>query len=323
MKDKKLISIVVPVFNEADNIDAFLREVLSIIEPLSERYAFEILFSDNHSTDGTFEALITHAQHEKRIRIIRLSRNFGFQRSILTAYRNARGDAAIQLDCDLQDPPRLIEEFLRQWEDGYAVVYGVRRSRPESWALHTTRRTFYRLVDALSDIDLPHHAGDFRLVDRRILDLLAKADDRNPYLRGMIARYGFRQIGVPYDRAIREKGESKFSLGDYFRIALDGIVSQSVVPLRLATYTGLLIACLTFVATILYMIGNIVLGATWPPGFATTTVLILFGISVNALFLGIIGEYLARIYHQSVGGPIAIIEQQHPKSLIIETEKPE
>ena len=313
MADKKLISFVVPVFNEQENIEAFLDALNTETKKLAKRYDFEILFTDNHSTDETFKLLSERAKKDTRIRVIRFSRNFGYQRSILTAYANARGDAAIQLDCDLQDPPALIETFLDHWEDGHAVVYGIRRSRKEGWFLDWARRMFYRLVDALADIDLPHHAGDFRLVDRRVLDLMAASQDRNPYLRGMIARYGFKQIGVPYDREARHRGISKFSPGEYFSIAFDGIVSQSVIPLRLATYTGLIVAVATFAAILVYSIGHALFGATWPPGFATQTVLILFGISINALFLGIIGEYVARIYQQSVKGPVTIVEQVTPE----------
>ena len=313
MTDKKLISFVVPVFNEQENIGPFLDALNAVIADLSKRYDFEILFTDNHSTDDTFEQLAARAERDKRIRVIRFSRNFGYQRSILTAYANAMGDAAIQLDCDLQDPPELVKEFLRLWEEGKAVVYGVRRSRQEGWLINAARRIFYRLIDWLSDIDLPHHAGDFRLVDRRVLDLVVATEDRNPYLRGMIARHGFRQAGVPYDRKPRHKGTSKFSFGEYFSIAFDGIVSQSVVPLRIATYTGLIIAAIMFIAILVYSIGHTLFGATWPPGWATTTVLILFGISINALFLGIIGEYVARIYQQSIKGPITIIDQTIPE----------
>jgi glycosyltransferase involved in cell wall biosynthesis len=322
MVDKKLVSFVIPVFNEQENIEPFLYALDTEIAELSDRYDFEILFTDNHSTDNTFQTLSDRAKKDKRIRVIRFSRNFGYQRSILTAYANAQGDAAIQLDCDLQDPPSLVGEFLRLWEEGNAVVYGIRQTRKEGWLLHTARRAFYRLVNAVSDIDLPHHAGDFRLVDRRIIDLITASQDRNPYLRGMIARYGFNQAGVPYDRESRQRGVSKFSLSEYFSIAFDGIVSQSVVPLRLATYTGLVVAMVTFVAILVYFLGYALFGMTWPPGFATQTVFILFGISINALFLGILGEYVARIYQQSVKGPVTIVEQVIPGKDLSQVKTP-
>lgn len=311
MSDRRpLISICVPVFNEEGNIEALYDTVVEVMSQVRERYDFELLFTDNHSTDRTFEILKELAGRDPRVRVLRFSRNFGFQRSILTAYNHARGDAAIQIDCDLQDPPSLILEFLRKWETGYKVIYGVRTSRQENWWMTITRKTFYRLIDSLSDDPLPHDAGDFRLIDRRILDQLEQLDDYQPYLRGTIAALGFRQIGIPYDRAERQRGESKFSLGELFALALDGILNHSIVPLRIATYLGLLISVFTFLAIVGYGIGRLFLAKDWPPGFATLIVLILGSLSLNALFLGIIGEYLGRIYRQVKRGSLTIIEHE-------------
>ncbi len=312
MPPKKLISLVVPVFNEAESLPALFVGLERPLAALADRYDFELLFTDNHSTDATFSILAARAAIDPRVRVIRFSRNFGYQKSILTGYINARGAAAIQLDADLQDPPELIAEFLRLWEQGHAVVYGVRRSRREGWLMQATRRTFYHLVNFLSDYELPVNAGDFRLVDRRILDILSTISDHDPYLRGIIATLGFRQVGVVYDRAARTAGRSKFSLGQYIKIAIDAVVSQSVMPLRIATYTGLVIASLTFVGIVIAAAGHLFFGESWPRGFATMTVLILFGISLNALFLGIIGEYLARIYRQSIVRPVTIVERVIP-----------
>src|ERR1051326_288999 len=222
----------------------------------------------------------------------------------------AAGDAAVQIDCDLQDPPELIREFLRLWAEGWHVVYGIRRSRKEGWGIQATRRVFYRLLDALSEDRLPHDAGDFRLVDRRILEQLKQIDDYQPYLRGAIASLGFNQIGVPYDRNVRTHGSSKFSVRDLVALALDGILNHSVVPLRIATFTGLLVSVLTFLGLLFYAIDKLAFGGDWPPGFATTISLILLALSLNALFLGIIGEYLGRIYKQIKKRPLTIIESQ-------------
>jgi dolichol-phosphate mannosyltransferase len=283
---------------------------VTTLAEVNEQYEFEFLFTDNHSSDRTFEVLAELASVDPRVRAIRFSRNFGFQRSILTAYNNARGDAAVQIDCDLQDPPSLIIEFLRKWQSGYQVVYGVRTTRKESWGMSTTRKIFYRLIDSLSDDPLPHDAGDFRLIDRRVLDQLLKFDDYQPYLRGAIAALGFEQIGIPYSRAERHYGESKFSFGELIGLALDGILNHSVVPLRIATYLGLLISLLTFLGIVGYGIGRVVFGANWPPGFATVIMLILGSLSLNALFLGIIGEYIGRIYRQVKNRPLTIIERE-------------
>src|SRR3954463_9210488 len=168
MPQKKLISLVVPVFNEAESLPALFAGLEPPLAALAHRYDFELLFTDNHSTDGTFSILAARAAVDPRMRVIRFSRNFGYQKSILTGYVNARGAAAIQLDADLQDPPELIAEFLRLWEQGHEVVYGIRRSRREGWLMQMVRRTFYRVVNFLSDYELPINAGDFRLVDRRI-----------------------------------------------------------------------------------------------------------------------------------------------------------
>jgi len=310
MTARRLITICVPVFNEELNIEPLYAALQPIMDQLSDRYDFELLFTDNHSTDHTFEALERLAARDVRVRAIRFSRNFGFQRSIATGYANARGDAAIQIDCDLQDPPALILEFVRKWEQGYKVVYGVRSSRKESWWMNFVRKMFYRIIDSLSEDELPLDAGDFRLLDRCVLDELQKFEDNQPYLRGTIASLGFDQIGIPYDRAERQRGQSKFSFGELIGLALDGILNHSVVPLRIATYLGLAISLLTFLGIVAYGIGRLFLGKNWPPGFATLIVLILGSLSLNALFLGIIGEYLGRIYRQVKRRPLTIIERE-------------
>lgn len=307
---KRLISICVPVFNEEQNIEPLYNALLPIMEQVSDRYDFEILFTDNHSTDLTYRVLEQLAFRDRRVRAIRFARNFGFQRSVFTAYLNARGDSAVQIDCDLQDPPALILEFIRKWEDGYQVVYGVRTSRKEGWGINAIRKIFYRIVDSLSEDELPLDAGDFRLVDRRVLNELHKFEDYQPYLRGTIATLGFEQIGISYDRDERMRGESKFSFGDLIGLALDGILNHSVVPLRIATYLGLGISLTTMLAIVGYIVGRLFLGKDWPPGFATIIVLILGSLSLNALFLGIIGEYLGRIYRQVKRRPLTIVERE-------------
>ena len=308
MHDRKLISICVPVFNEEQNIAPLHQALAPIMEQLSSKYEFELLFTDNHSKDGTFQVLKQLADRDPRVRAIRFARNFGFQRSVLSAYLNARGDCAVQIDGDLQDPPALILEFVRKWEEGYRVVYGVRSSRKESWWMRFMRKLFYRMIDALSEDELPLDAGDFRLVDRRVLDELRKFEDDQPYVRGTIAALGFDQIGIPYDRAVRKYGESKFSFRELTGLAIDGILNHSVVPLRFATYLGLGISIATLFASGAYIIGRLFLGKDWPPGFATIIILILGSLSLNALFLGIIGEYLSRIYRQVKRRPLTVVE---------------
>lgn len=308
--ERPLVSIVCPVFNEQGNIFPLYDALCAVFDKVADRYRWELVFTDNHSTDDTFTELSQLAARDPRVRVFRFSRNFGFQRSIYTGYMQAKGAVAVQIDCDLQDPPEMILEFLREWQEGNAIVYGVRRTRKEGVLINVTRKVFYRLIDFLSEDRLPLDAGDFRLVDRRVLDVLARIHDESPYLRGTLAGVGFQQKGIPYDRAARTRGESKFSLTDLFRLALDGILAQSTVPLRLATYTGLAVALLTFLGTVAFIIGRVFLEQEWPAGFAMTTVLILLSLSINALFLGIVGEYVGRIYRQVRHRPITIVEQR-------------
>jgi glycosyltransferase involved in cell wall biosynthesis len=306
---RKLISICVPVYNEEDNVEPFYDRMSAVMATLADRYDFEILFTDNHSEDATFERLAELSARDPRVRVIRFSRNFGFQRSILTNYVNTRGDAAIQLDVDLQDPPELIVQFLDLWETGYKVVYGIRRSRPDESAwLHSARKVFYRLIDLLSEDQLPHDAGDFRLIDRCVVDQLKMISDQQPYLRGLIASMGFRQFGIVYDRAARERGSSKFNLVRLTGLALDGILHHSIVPLRLATFFGVAMSGVAALGGLYYFLGRLFFREDWPQGLASTTILILFSIGMNALLLGIIGEYIGRIYKNVKTMPITIPE---------------
>jgi glycosyltransferase involved in cell wall biosynthesis len=309
VKQLPLISVVVPVLNERENISAVHSRVCAVFDGLRDRYDLEFVFTDNHSDDGTFDEIVRLAALDPRVRGFRFSRNFGFQRSILEGLRQARGAAAIEMDADLQDPPELIPEFLRLWEDGNAVVYGVRKKRPDQWHVALARRAFYRIVDGMSEDRLPLDAGDFRLVDRRVLDVLGNLDDAQPYLRGSIAAMGFDQIGVDYERDARRSGESKFSLGDLMALSIDGILNHSIMPLRIATFTGLIVSVLSLLSIIGYVVARFAFGWNWPAGFATTTALILLGIGLNALFLGIVGEYLGRIYRQVKRGPNTIVER--------------
>ena len=275
---------------------------------LTADYQFEFIFTDNHSSDRTPTLLRELAAVDKRVRAFRLSRNFGYQRSILTAYLRARGAAAIKLDCDLQDPPELIPTFLQEWQSGSDVVYGIRRSRLESTRWTLARKLFYWLVDVLSEDPIPRDAGDFRLISRRVIEELRRIDEPKPYLRGTIATLGFRQRGIDYSRRARVVGSSKFSFYDNIMLALDGLLNQSVVPLRLATYVGLLVAIATVVASAGYITAYFVTGFRAPAGFTTITVLILGSLGINAMLLGIVGEYLGRMYLQMKNRSISIVE---------------
>lgn len=309
---KKLISICTPAYNEVENVETCYRAVCGFFEGVKDRYELEWIVTDNHSTDGTFDVIRRIAAQDHRVRGLRFSRNFGYQRSILTGYLNAQGDAAIQLDCDLEDPVSMIAPFLKAWENGHQVVYGIRRTRQEHVLLQKARRLFYWGLDKISEDHLPRDVGDFRLIDRRIIEELRLVDDPHIYIRGRIATLGFSQVGIPYDRQPRLKGTSKFNLWKLFGLALDATLSHSVVPLRIATFAGLLLCGATVLMIAGYSVSRLIFGQQWPAGFTTTVVLVLLGMGMNGLFLGIIGEYLARIYQHLKGTSRVIVMESTP-----------
>ncbi|SPF76927.1 putative glycosyltransferase [Aliiroseovarius pelagivivens] len=293
-----LVSILIPALNEEANVRRAYDRVLTVFSELDD-YEPEIIFTDNHSDDDTFLILSEIAQNDPNVRVIRFSKNVGYQASVLTAYRAARGACSIQLDCDLQDPPELIPKMLDLWKQGNQVVYGVRRSLPDGRLTAFARRFYYMLIDKISDDDLPRNAGEFRLTDRRILDELRRVDDRSPYVRGLISGMGFSQIGFEYDRQARLEGESKFPFRAMLSLAIDGMINHSLLPLRLASYISLIVGLGTFLLMMFYIVAKLVFGQDWPAGFATTTVLLLLSMTLNAMFLGILGEYIGRIFMQS------------------------
>lgn len=321
---KKLISIIIPVYNEEANVENAYIAVVEEFKKL-ENFDYEIIFTDNHSQDKTFSLVSEIAKKDQKVRALRFVRNFGFQRSILIGYRHANGDAAIQIDCDLQDPPSLFPEFIRLWEMGHDVVLGLRTKRPEHPLMIGLRRFYYWFLEKISDIsNVPHqvNAGDFRLIDRSILDRLNSIQDVQPYVRGLISELARNQTGVSYTRKKREFGESKFPIKQLIKMGLEGIFVYSTTPLRIATYLGIYVALITFLMIIVYASCWAFFSKSWPPGFTTTTLLLLFGISLNAIFLGIIGEYLGRIYNQIRGRPVVVIEKSiNMKSFVKKTEE--
>jgi dolichol-phosphate mannosyltransferase len=250
------------------------------------------------------------ASVDKRVKVIRYNRNYGFQRSLLTAYRHASGDAAIQIDCDLQDPPSLFPEFLRLWEAGHDVVVGIRRSRQENRLLTWGRHRFYAFLDVISEDNLTRDAGDFRLVDRTVLDVLHRINDHSPYVRALVSSLAVNEAAVPYDRASRLHGMSKFPVSKLVGFGLNGIFGHSTIPLRLATYFGILISVAAMLLGAFYFAAALLYRSTWPSGFATMAILILFGIGVNGIFLGVLGEYIGRIYQQTRQRPLTVIMQR-------------
>ena len=303
---KPLISIIVPVFNEEDNVERTYRELKRVTAELDE-YEFEFVFTDNHSTDSTFQKLYEIAMTDTSVRLVRFARNFGFQKSVLTGYRLARGAAAIQIDADLQDPPALFGTFLQKWREGHDVVVGVRRQRREGRLLHQGRKSYYRLMARLDGPHLIPDAGDFRLIDRSVIEKLRRIHEPHLYLRGLISSLARRQIGVPFDRAERLHNQSKFRFGALLKLAAQGVLAHSSLPLRIAFYVGLATAGAAAVLAAFYLLLAMLNPGSIPRGFTTTQILILFGIGLNSLFLGVIGIYVGRIYDQVRLRPATVI----------------
>lgn len=317
MTEKKpLISIAIPVLNEEGNIDALYARLCALAERMVDRCDLEFVFTDNHSEDKTWSMLARIASADPRVRAIRFSRNFGFQNSILANYLHTRGDAVMQIDADLQDPPEMLEQFFDLWRQGYKVVYGIRRKRPEGLLLRLLRKCGYWFIDKISEHPIPRDVGDFRLIDRAVIVALAKTRSVTPYLRGMIASMGFDQTGIVYDRDARTSGESKFNVVRLLRLGFTAVFNHSSVPLRLAIYIGVFILFLSGAAAIYYLALRWI-DPTLPRGFTSIQLMLLFGIGLNAFLLGIIGEYILRIYRTLLSDPIAIIE----RSLNIEPDE--
>ena len=303
-REMTLLSVVVPLHDEEGTLHDLYRRVCAALGELP----FELVLVDDASTDRTGDLAAELAGDDPRVRVIHLSRNFGHQAALTAGLEHARGDAVAMLDGDLQDPPELIARMLEHWRAGSDVVYGVRTERRgEGRFKLATARWFYRLFARVTDLDLRPNSGDFRLLDRRALDALLSMRERNRFLRGMTVWIGYTQTAVPYEREARQAGETKYTTRKMFRFSLDAISSFSWVPLQLATLLGFLFSAVALL-TIPVVIGLRVAGATIP-GFATVLCLILLIGGIQLITVGIIGEYVGRIYDEVKGRPLYLVRE--------------
>ena len=300
--------MVCPVYNEAEVLDECHRRLIAALEATGR--TFEIVFTDNRSTDASLALLRRYADADERIRVIALSRNFGKQGSLTAGIDHARGRAVILIDADLQDPPEVIGEMVQRWDEGNQMVYGHRVTRRgEPAAKRVLTKVFYRLIGRISDTDLPHDSGDFRLMDRKVVDALKQLREESRYLPGMVAWLGFRQCPLPYEREGRSAGRSHFSPRALFRFAMDAITSFSERPLRLASSTGLVITIGSFALATVIVIRRILEPGRSIPGFTSVLAAVLFMGGVQLLSIGLLGEYVGRIYRQSKGRPLYIVDE--------------
>jgi dolichol-phosphate mannosyltransferase len=298
----RTLSVVAPVYDEEATINEFYARVCRALEGLR----FELILVDDGSTDATPAALDRLAAGDPRVRVVYLSRNFGHQTALTAGLDHARGDAVVMLDADLQDPPELIPRMLDHWREGCDIVYAVREQREgESRFKLTTAQWFYKLFDKLAQVELQHNSGDFRLLDRGALDALLSMRERNRFLRGMTVWVGYRQAAVPYRRDPRYAGETKYTVSRMLRFSLDAISSFSHRPLQLATLLGFMISTLAFIA-IPVVIGLRIAGS-YLPGFGSITIVVLLLGGIQLIAIGIIGEYVGRIYDEVKGRPLYLV----------------
>jgi len=300
-------SIVAPVFNELDNLPELYRRVQEVMS--ATRETWELVLVDDGSTDGSTERILELAKQDKHVRPVIFARNFGHQPAITAGWDYARGEAVVIIDADLQDPPEAIPELIAKWREGYEVVYAVRAEREgETWFKKTTAALFYRIVRRITDVKIPVDTGDFRLMDRKVVDVLKTMHERHRFPRGMSAWVGFRQIGVPYKRAARHAGVTKYPFKNMFKLALNAITGFSYFPLQLATYFGFTAAGLAIIAIPVVIIMRLV-GHGAFLGQATTLIAVLFLGGVQLISLGVLGEYLGRIYDEVKGRPLYIVRE--------------
>jgi len=305
-------SVAAPVYNEIEIVEEFYSRVREVMEALGEPW--ELILVDDGSSDGSTEKILEISRRDAHIVPVIFARNFGHQIAITAGIDYARGKAVIVMDSDLQDPPDVLPELIERWKEGYEVVYAVRVEREgETWFKKFTASLFYRLIYRITDVKIPLDAGDFRLLDRQAVDTIKEMREKHRFPRGMAAWIGFRQIGVPYKRAARFAGETKYPFSKMFQLALDVVTGFSYFPLQLATYFGFICAGISAIA-IPVVIAMRLTGYQAFLGQATTLIAVLFLGGVQLISLGIVGEYLGRIYDEVKGRPLYIVREQVEKS---------
>ncbi len=300
-KDKRL-SVVIPMYNESGNIEELYNGLIKVQQHFAN--PFEMIFVNDGSTDSSLDIIKGLASSDKNIKIIDLSRNFGHQIAIKAGLSFALGDAAVVMDADLQDPPELIEKMVNKWQEGYQVVYAIRKTRKEGRLLRFLYAAFYRLLKIMSNTSIPLDAGDFCLLDKSIVKILSSMPETDPFMRGLRSWAGYKQIGVEYDRQERYSGKAKYTFWKLLKLALDGIVSFSDIPLKIAAIFGFVVSFFSFLLIIVLFIKRLPISGT-----TTIAVLVLFLGGVQLITIGILGEYIGRIYEQTKRRPLFLVKE--------------
>ena len=300
------LSVVIPAYNEEENLDALYTRLVAALDPLGTTY--ELVFVNDGSRDRTLPMLQQLAAADGRVVVVDLARNFGHQVAISAGLDHAGGAAVIVMDGDLQDPPEVLPEFIAKWREGYEVVYAVREQRKEGPLKRAAYNLFYRLLRRVSQIDIPLDAGDFCIMDRRVVDLLSGMPERNRFVRGIRSWVGLSQTGLAYERHARHAGRPKYTFTRLVYLALDGLVSFSFLPLRLISMAGLAVSLLSFGLAVMYFVQALTVGL-YPPGFATLTVAIFFLSGIQLITIGVIGEYVGRIFEEVKARPLYVVRK--------------
>ena len=304
--DKPFVSLVIPVYNEENMFIIFLDAIHEELD--SKNVQYEIIFINDGSTDNTLPRLVERSKADPLIKIINLSRNFGKEAALSAGIDFSRGDVVIPMDVDLQDPPHLIPEFISKWQEGYDVVYGLRASRiSDSMIKRTTAGFFYRVFNRISEHKIPENTGDFRLIDRKVVETLKRLPERNRFMKGLFSWVGFNTIGVSYERQPRQADETSWKYWKLWNFAIDGIVGFSTAPLRVWVYIGALVAMLSFLYGS-FIIIKVLLTGIDVPGYASMMIVILFLGGIQLLSMGILGEYVGRLFTEVKSRPIYIID---------------
>jgi polyisoprenyl-phosphate glycosyltransferase len=306
--DKPKYSIIAPVYNEAESLPELKRRIIEVMDQTGEPW--ELVLVDDGSTDGRTDAIRALAEQDERFRAVIFARDFGHQIAVTAGLDHCRGDAVVIIDADLQDPPEVILEMIAKWKEGYEVVYAVRAEREgETWFKKTTAAMFYRVIYKITDVKIPLDTGDFRLMDRKVVTVMNSMRERHRFLRGMASWVGYKQIGLPYKRAARFAGTTKYPLKKMLKLALNAITSFSYFPLQMATYVGFVSAGLSILAIPVVVIERLAHQQAFI-GQATTLIAVLFLGGVQLISLGILGEYIGRIYDEAKGRPLYITRNE-------------
>ena len=308
---KKLISYIFPIYNESGNI-SLLYKTISVLLEKNKDYEYELIFINDGSKDDSLQKLLKLRESDKRIIVINFSRNFGHQIAVTAGLDHAKGAAVIIMDSDMQDPPKVSLELIKKWEDGYDVVYAQRRTRKDTFFKKLSADLFYRTLQKVAEIDIPRNTGDFRLMDRKVVDELKRFKEHNRFLRGMVSYIGFKQIGVQFDRDERHAGVTGYPFKKMLKFAADGIFSFSTAPLKLIRNFGFVIAGLAFLGVIYAIYMKIFFPAVTIQGWTFIVISILLMGGVQLIMLGVLGSYIGRIYTESQDRPLYMVSSITP-----------